>query len=871
MKLTRVPFLFGSTSGTADPPAAYAAAGHLLATPEGVWAYYVLAGVDYLGRSADEQAVIARAQAHRWAELCGHRVQLRQTSTPWPHQVWADHLKRTHPHPDYPRTPATLTHRLRDQPDGTPFDALLGNAQALVSGLGKRKSGTVLGVLLNRDRVKSLADLELVLAREPIAHAKLESVRRARHRIDTAVAKEGWGGTPASCNFVAWLIHASLGLGADVPAALVNYPGRNVWDAGEVPGFTEPVEAHSDPYELTVQLEIARDNRKVTRHVATQVVTDFGPRPVGRAPLLAWTLDYDAAPLEVVGVFEVIDGAALKKEWGKVLHRARQKEKHALEHDDDPDFATLRAIDDARVTADQIENGDSPTRTRLLGKWFVAVSADNESEALDEARALRVAAEEEQAVILAHNFDQYRKYRAFTPGEPAPDTRGHLRQVPARYAAAGLTPNVSVEAGDPSGFLLGPVRGGHDLGLLDPLAGSRGDGSGVCLTCGNQGSGKSALAGALLYWTARLGIRSVGVDPAGLWRALTQLPDLKADSRFIDVAAKSVNPGALSPTLLIPEPRRRDYDDETQWREAASTSKAERIELLVDTFTGLLPWDYRQSQHDLTALLMTVCADVGGDYGTDPWEYVARLDGNTAHGGLGQQVAGLLRATTAMKQGALIFPEQGRSVDPDQTDRLINSATLTVISTHGLAMPPSGSFNRALWTPSQQATVPVLGLVARLATLAMYSDRRSPTNITIDELRLIAAGGSGFASFINRTTVDSRKWFAFVNLIFQAMKIVQDIDENIGNLAGMALVGRLDQKDAEEAREVLRDTDPASSVADAISSQASGEFHWRDWQGRLREVYVEREWWPQDLRAALDTTPGRLDGYHPASPFGVAP
>lgn len=863
-EVSPVPELAGASAG-AEPLAAYANEGHLLATSSGVWAFYSLADQDFLGRSGDEKLTLGRAQAHRWAELCGHRVIIRQSSSPFDDYGWARKLDLTYPEPGVEASASTLTHRLPDRDGAVPFDEVLTAGRELAEETGRRKSATVLGVRVSERRVKA-RDLALLLRSEPLAGAKLEEARRSRARVDVAVSKAGFEGTPLTANSLAWLTHASLGMGAGVPPVMVDYPGRESWDVAAVPGFTNPVAATAHPYALTTTLHIARDNAKHVRHVAVQHVDRFTDRDEDVEPFLAWTLAYPI-PLEVVAIFDVVDGLRLKRQAEQTRRTAREIEKHHLEHDQDPPNEVARGIELALDIEDQFANGDTPTRTRLLGTLMVAVTGTTEQEALDAARDLRVAAEEEQGATLFHDYGQYRAWRSFIPGEPWLNSGGHECRIPARFAAHALIPNVSVSAGDPTGFLVGPVVGGHDLMLFDPFGGSRRNLSGVMLTCGNQGSGKSALAGALAWWTARLGVRTVAVDPAGLWKRLTELPDLAPDAHFLDVA--SATPGTLVPTVMVPEPRLADYRDETEWREAVATANAERVELMVDTLEGLLPWGYRQETRKLTAILTTSCSNVGGAYGEDPWRYVADL--REHRGETGKEIADLLAATASLRGGSLVFPAAGRDVDPRRAESLLNRATLTVISTHGLALPPHGMPDRALWTPAQLATIPVLGLVARLATLAMYQDRRSPTHIPIDELRLIATAGSSFPSFINRVTVDSRKWLALVNLLFQSPAMINALDENIGNLAGAAFVGRLDQKDAEAARVMLRDSDPDSGIEERIADQTAGEFHVRDWLGRRREVYVDQSWWHDALYEALDTTPGSQGAYDdaPGSLFGV--
>jgi hypothetical protein len=320
--------------------------------------------------------------------------------------------------------------------------------------------------------------------------------------------------------------------------------------------------------------------------------------------------------------------------------------------------------------------------------------------------------------------------------------------------------------------------------------------------------------------------------------------------------------------VLIPEPCRADYPDDATYREAVATAASNRIESMRDTLAGLLDWGFRQEERKINALLTSACAQVGGAYGEDPWAYV---DAIKQRGELGREVAELLTAQSQMRGAALVFPKPGTQVDPGKATSLLDRATFTVISTHGLAQPPAGNSDRNTWTPAQQLTPSILHQVANLATLAMYQDRDELVNITVDELRLIASVGSAFTSWLNRTTVDSRKWSAHVGLLFQAPRMITDLDASIANLAGSVFVGRSRAEDAKAAKVLLGDEVEGSGLEDTLVDLAAGEFMVRDWLGRRRLVYVDRSWWPEPLFKALDTTPGQRGAYDdsPSRLFGV--
>ena len=243
--------------------------------------------------------------------------------------------------------------------------------------------------------------------------------------------------------------------------------------------------------------------------------------------------------------------------------------------------------------------------------------------------------------------------------------------------------------------------------------------------------------------------------------------------------------------------------------------------------------------------------DVGGDYGTDPWQIVARLD---ALGEVGRAIAERLRARAQLKDGGLIFPDPRKDVDDEPGKRLMEQAALTVITMEGLTLPPKDQPDRSLWSRQALASVPILNLGSRFAMRTIYADRK-PKAVLLDELGIATGGAGSFSSFAVRSSFDSRKWHALVALIFQNPHTLLGLDPQISNLAGAAFIGRMDETAARAGLPLLRLRDD-SGYHDAITTLEQGEFLVRDWHGRARKIRVDRDWWHPDLIAALDTTAG---------------
>lgn len=855
---------------TPDALALQAAHRHLALAPDGTWAFFVMSTVDWLHKTPEQRDAIIASQTHRWADLAGCRVWLRGTGAPFDYEAWAERVAREHPQVDgIAPGGGRRRKRLADKPNARSFDDLLVAGQALALGLAARKSAVVLGVRFTTDKMTE-HDLPDLLSKTELGDSRglAEAARRKLATVTTAVTRDGFRAQPLAPKALEWLIHSSLGMGSDVPPVMLTATAKESWDATKMPGFTAGVYATSSPYGLTTRLRTVRRSQIVDKHVAVlhaDVIGDRDPQRGGIMPLLAWAQSLDQ-PVEWVAVFDVANGRTLKREAEYDRRKAINIAKHHLEHEDDPPAHIRQGIDRARQVEDEVTVGDRATACRMTGVLLFAVVGNTAEAACAEAEALTVTAAEQQSMALYHDFGQRESYRSFTPCEPVRMT-GHMTRWPA-YFAGGAVPNASTSGGDPTGFPVGNIAGGHDLFLFDTHGGPARNRSGMALFVCDQGGGKSTAAGALADWTTNLGIPTICLDPSGPWARLTQMPHLKGDARHLDVSGMS--PGAFAPSTLIADPPLASFDTTAEWQAACGDAGRERMDLIIDTLRDLLPYELVSGRDSgrLMASIETAVAKTGGEYGTNPWEYVDAL---ARQGELGKEAAGILTAKAALKDGALIFPPRHRDVDDTAAARMLTSAMLTVVTMRDLVLPPKGATDRASWTRAQLASVPILNLGARFATRAVYQDR-DPKAVFFDEMAVSTNGGGSFATFCNRLSADSRKWNVFAAILAQNPATILGLDANIGNLAGSAWIGRMgDPGAARDALDLLRL--PADSGYDmSILRLEQGEFLVRSWTGEVRRVVVDRSWWNQDLLDALDTTAGGEGQYAdaPGGLFGVA-
>lgn len=814
--------------------------GHLAVTPQGVWAFYALGGQDWMNQPVERRKHILSATAHRWSQLAGHEIYLRGITNPFPHKAYGKRMWE-----DYPN-------HLPDRPAARTWKDIVDAAQIHTIRLGARSSEAVLGVRLSDYAKIDDEHLALLTSPRPLNErmGEVEKLRRKLREVTDIIRKDGFNGHPLDGRSLAWLIHASVGLGAPVPATLLG-GAREGWANESIPGFTSPVYPTSAPYSRSVRLRTLRESVEHERHVVVLHGESWDERhdPASgtQLPSLAFTQTF---PFEVQYVYRglLVPGRDLAAESTLDRRKAKNIAAHHEEHDDDAPAEIKRGIARAREVEDEVSSGKKEIATRFRGIALFAVYSEDEDDALEQAATLTVDAADKQGMTLVHDYGQFAYYRAFIPGEPVP-MNGHITQQPAYFLATAV-PNISTRGGDASGMLIGNIAGGHDVFRLDPFGGARRNTSNVMAFLGEQGAGKSSLAGAVADFVASAGIRTVCYDPSGPWAALTQTPHMRQDSRHLDLT--SARPGTLVPHLMIPEPRREDHADEDEFTSARQEAKSERMELCIDAFRELLP--YRMVSNDATGSVAgsieQAVTEIGGDYGTDPWKIVDRLE---SLGETGKLIAQRLRDRAKLKDGALVFPVPGAEVDDEYVRQLMEQATLTVITMTGLTLPPKNQPDRSMWDRKAQQSVPILHLGSHFANRVIYADKR-PKCVMSDELGISTGGTSAFGSFVTRASFDSRKWQALVGLVMQNPNILTALDDQISNLIGSAWVGHMSEEAARASLPLLRLKED-SGYHETIQGLEQGEFMVRDWTKRVRKVRVDRDWWHQDLLDALDTTP----------------
>ena len=839
---------------TIAPPEPVNAAihGHLLTrrygnVDDGLWAYYVLAPQDQMFISPHDRERTYGSQIFRLRSLVGRRIWWRGTLSPSPVSAYGEAMMRAADGMSPARAAA--------------YADMIGAAQKVMIGYDAMNPVCTLGVQITKRYIEP-EHLQLVAGSGPIQNdlSFLNDVRRELGQVTVAVRREGFMARPINGPGLMWLTHASRGMGCPTPPLVLDSNATaRAWES--VDGFSDGLYATAGEFSPTVHVSALRSLAQYDAHVVVQPVEDFGPRDLedhSVLPWLGWVLGQNEpgiGPVEYVVLGEIVAGEDLIQTAGLDRKRAESTREDWEQHNETPPPAIGRGIHLAAKIEDEVTTAPPEIAARFQGVVLLATSGPTVGDALDRAEQLRLHAAREQKLTLAHDVKaQYALYRAFAPGaretgDPAV-IEGYVTRMPLYYLASAI-PNGFAPSGDRVGMPVGPIGGATDFYVYDPHGAPARNVSGLTAILGKQGAGKSSFAGAAIYWSSLSGHRNVFTDPAGMMRRLCELPELKDDSYVFDMS--KARPGVAVPSLLIPDPSRRDYPNEMAYERAMAEAKLSRVDATLDVFRELLPYPIVMSEQGayLMSAIESVVAEHGSEYGSNPWYLLEQMEKDSDYG---RQAARLLRARG---EGSVFFPDRGQNVDDRDLRARFERATLTGISMEGIAVPPPG-LPRPMWTRDQMRSAPLLLVASLLAMRVMYADR-NPKLLTLDELGILASHGQGASPLIVRSGTESRKWGATVHVVGQNPTMFTSLGDEISNLLGAAFIGQMEPKTARACLPLLGLAEDSGHDY-TIASLERGEFLVSRTTGQgaipaVRRTYMDRGWWNERLWAALDTTP----------------
>jgi len=832
--------------------------GHLHVDRRGTWATYLLGDVSWLCILDEDSAGAMLSFGYRVSTLVGHTIRVRVTTSPFDTYSWAKALDEDHPAPpeDGNRKIGDFT-RLPDREGADTFDSMSERMQRRMTDMGYRDHRVALSVRLTKKRLKK-RDLLHVTSPVPLSEREglLEELRVKLETITQTLAGDGMLARPVDEEELSWLFHSSIGMGAPVPPMLTAGNKNGYWRA-QASAYTAPVSAYIDPIGASTTVQTIRQGEVFESHIAVQYASHIEtPRDLDNRSLMPWLAwsQTQPFPVEVVAEFDIIPGK--DRQHASERHRrvGQSIQTEYLKHDDVPPARVQRGIDRALAMEDEVSSTNPLRSTRAVGHVLFAVYDADPRQAARNAAELAAAASKEQRITLVQpKMGQYASYRAFIPSEPIPFGPGQLDLEMNLEMFASSMPNASTSAGDAFGLPIGPVLGGHSQFLLDALGGSANDTSNVIAVVGDQGSGKSSFGGMVLAEMARLGNRSVGNDPSGMWERICMIPALRSDSRVLDLY--ECRPGTLMPSLLVPQAREENYDTPEEFEADVERAERQRMTLTIDALRRLVPYSLLDSRDGgmMVAAIREAVTDLGGAYGMNPWDVVDRL---RKKGDIANMAAGQIEAATKLRGGALIFPPLFGEVNDDYIASLMEQATLTIVKMTGISITAQAGTNRAEWSEEQQQSDALLELASYFSMRVIYSDKL-PKVVVNDELGLSGgAGGGAFKQLLSRVQVDSRKWNALVMLLAQNPSMLYQLDPQIANLLGQVWLGRM-KKDAALASLKLAGLEEGYRFEDVINSLQQGQWLVRDWQNRKPIVTVDRDLWDEDLFNALNTTPSK--------------
>ena len=808
---------------------------NLTVTDEGTWVWFDLDDVNWEGAAGSDRDNTIADTVQRLVDVLGHRIVLTHVPAPWNADAYLAQVRRKYP------TPIT------DQPGARTRDDLIESAAALPVALGSGDPVIVLGV---RFTTRKIAEdhLPLMLGDDPAPPplGNLNDVRQELRRVAAIVARDGLHGAPLSEAGLAWVMQSCLELGHD-PRPIGSVRHHAALPAGDT------VRHGMRPNAAAVPVHVLREDGVRTRHVCVRRVGQVRDRDSDALPPLFGWLTARRVPW--TACFDVHSGDVLVPVVRGRAKVARDTERHDRAHGVDSDEATMRGITRSREILAEVTDGDEATASRVWGVVLVATSGETPQAAVDAMEELAADTARHQKTPLESGWGMDADAYRFVPGEPfgpLDGTAGSLRRWPLA-TLAGLGPAVTGKAGDTSGFMMGAVAGSARPYILDTHAGPRNDRPGTIFIIGEQGAAKTATAAAMLDWDTTNGIQCSAWDPTGRMRALARLPHLRADAVEFPLTTAG-KPGMLMPHFLDLDPKRRHYEPgvegDEEWEDAMRGVRAIRMDRAIDAALMMLP-ERMGADPDVLAIVEAAVGKVGGEYGTHSREIIDAIERESTYG---RDIAERLRSRAMLSDGAMVFPD--RDVDPSVLDRLGRDAALTVITTPGLSLPQSPDPSR--WTKAQRRSLPILVLGWQLAARNIWAST-DPTTFFADEMGVLMGGFSSVRSSILRLAYDSRKVDAAAILAAQTPHPILEIDPDVDNLVGAALLGRCHRKTAERALPLLG-LEPGHGWEDRAPRLETGEFVVSGFDrvpaARPRQVRVDRAWWHPDLIAATDTTPG---------------
>ncbi|GAA4490997.1 ATP-binding protein [Rhodococcus olei] len=594
--------------------------------------------------------------------------------------------------------------------------------------------------------------------------------------IERHLAGQGVNAKPATAAQMDYLLlrSATLGLPLDADGVI---SGGGDWAESDIAALEDLTNLELTPGDGYTTVRGQVGGRDYTGYAIVLTVGRMAPLPIPER-MLPWQVigDPSGEPLEWS------ERITLKTK-SQTLHSLRrltsriesQFDHYTVEHDEIPPQELAEQHARAQQVISDIEEDHSGLSVRTEGWYRVLVVGATPAEAKEKVALLQEMYA--PRIRLEHEHGQYQLLREFIPGEPLANT-AHCRRMNVEALSAGMAA-VGDRIGDRTGVVIGQTASIAPRPAVWDLfaAHEKKHKSGLTPIVAVPGSGKTFLAGMLVYQAVRAGAYGVVLDPSGPLKTLAQLPEFRGIAEVQALTGRTSRPGSLNPYRVIVDPRPGDpeYDPtsadyaedadpvaaaQAQYEADIRAAEAERISVAVSVLKMMLA--PTRLDHEWTeTVLQTAANTVGGGRHhnlrevLDAIAAIGETDANVDLRSCAKSVHQDLAMMANLAEARVLFPEQGAGSEVDDDGG--RDVRLTVLTMPGLQLPPEGT-DPSQWTPQQRMACPLMHMAAWMANRLVYELPRYERKILfLDENKYLEQTGAGRTLNL-RIARDSRKY-----------------------------------------------------------------------------------------------------------------
>ncbi|EME19369.1 ATP-binding protein [Rhodococcus triatomae] len=707
----------------------------------------------------------------------------RLVRTPWPVRQWAQsHDAWAEPIADVPGALSWADY-LRGQQHamlwGNPtqkgryWGVELPPRSVLAQGLDT--VGQWLVPVIDAPLLGSFARLVVKWAREAFLNEQ-KAIADHLATIERHLSGQGVNAKPANAAQMDYLLlrSASLGLPLDADGVI---SGGGDWEESDVAALEDLTNLELTPGDGYTTVRGQVGGRDYTGYAIVLTVGRMAPLPIPEK-MLPWQVigDPSGEPLEWSERVTLKTKGQTLRNLRRLTDRIESQFDHyTVEHDQvaPPELAEQHAL--AQQVISDIEEDHSGLSVRTEGFYRVLVVGSTPEEAKEKVSLLQEMYS--PRIRLEHEHGQYQLLREFIPGEPLANV-AHCRRMNVEALSAGMAA-VGDRIGDRTGVVIGQTASIAPRPAVWDLfaAHEKKHKSGLTPIVAVPGSGKTFLAGVLVYQAVRAGAYGVVLDPSGPLKKLAQLPEFRGIAEVQALTGRTSRPGSLNPYRVIVDPRPGDpeYDPasidyaddadpvaaaQAQYEADVRAAQAERISVAVSVLKMMLT--PARIEHEWTETVLQTAANmVGGQRHhnlrevLDAIAHIGADDENVDLRSCARSVHQDLSMMSDLAEARVLFPERGTTGDAD--DFVADGIRLTVLTMPGLQLPPEGT-DPSQWTPQQRMAGPLMHMAAWMANRLVYELPRYERKVLfLDENKYLEQTGAGRTLNL-RIARDSRKY-----------------------------------------------------------------------------------------------------------------